>query len=74
MLAPAPQLAKPQPISWKVPWVYRIGALVGTAAGAYHGYKRNRSAGWAVGWALAAGAFWPIVLPIIAAQGFGERK
>lgn len=50
------------------------GSVVGTAAGAYHGYKRNDSVGWGIGWALLGGLFWPIVLPISYAQGFGERK
>lgn len=44
------------------------------AASVYHGYKRNRSVGWALVWG-AAGAFFPIVTPAIAlAQGFGKRK
>jgi hypothetical protein len=50
------------------------GSVVGTVAGAYHGYKRNDSVGWGIGWALLGGLFWPIVLPISYAQGFGERK
>jgi hypothetical protein len=47
--------------------------VTATAAGAYHGYKRNDSVGWAIGWGLAAGIFPYIALPIAAAQGFGER-
>ncbi len=52
-----------------------VGSLAGTAAGAYHGYKRNGgSVGWGIGWALLGGMFWPIALPIMFVQGFGERK
>ena len=44
------------------------------AAGAYHGYRRNKSVGWAIGWALA-GSFFPLITTGIAvAQGFGKRK
>lgn len=50
--------------------------IVSTAAGmagAYHGYKRNKgSVGWAVGWTILAGLFWPIAVPIMVAQGFGK--
>lgn len=43
------------------------------AASAYHGYKRNRSVGWAVAWGLLGGLF-PVITPAIAfAQGFGKR-
>jgi hypothetical protein len=48
--------------------------MAGLAAGAYHGYKRNDSVGWAIGWAVLGSLFWPIALPIMFAQGFGERK
>lgn len=44
------------------------------AASAYHGYKRNRTVGWALLWGLS-GALFPIITPTIAvAQGFGKRK
>ena len=52
------------------------GAIVAasTFAGAYHGYKRNRSIGWAAWWGLM-GAVFPIITPAVAlAQGFGKRK
>lgn len=49
-------------------------ATASMAASAYHGYKRNDSIGWAVGWAILGGIF-PIITPAIAlAQGFGKRK
>lgn len=49
-------------------------SLTGTIAGAYHGYKRNRSWGWAIGWALLGGMFPIITLPVSLAQGFGKPK
>lgn len=43
-------------------------------ASAYHGYKRNKSVGWALVWGFFGGAF-PIVVPAIAvAQGFGKPE
>lgn len=50
------------------------GALAGTMAGAYHGYKRNGSIGMAIVWALAGGIFWPVAIPIMFVQGFGKKK
>lgn len=50
-----------------------IGAA-GAAAGAYHGYKRNKSVGWAVGWALLGGIVPIITVPLSLAQGFGKAK
>lgn len=55
------------------PW-YRYLAAAGTIAGAYHGYKRNNSIGWAIGWGLLGGAFPFFTIPVALAQGFGERK
>lgn len=43
---------------------------VGLGLGAYHGYKRNDSIGWAIVWALCGSAV-PII-PIAFAQGFAE--
>lgn len=49
-------------------------SVAGGAAGAYHGYKRTDSAGWAVGW-FVFGSFLPVLaLPIALAQGFAEPK
>jgi len=50
-------------------WIVDTASM---AACAYHGYKRNNSIGWAIGWALLGGMF-PIITPVIAvAQGFGK--
>lgn len=54
--------------------IWRLLSIASTAACAYHGYKRNDSVGWAVGWALLGGMF-PVITPAIAvAQGFGKKK
>lgn len=50
-----------------------IGTL-GAAAGAYHGYKRNNSIGWAIGWSLLGAVFPIITVPVSLAQGFGKKK
>lgn len=49
-------------------------SAIGTVAGAYHGYARNKSVGWALGWAMLGGAFPFVTVPVAFAQGFGERK
>ena len=49
-------------------------ALAGTGLGAYHGYKRNESIGWAIAWGLLGGIFPIIAIPVAFAQGFGQRK
>lgn len=52
----------------------KVLGWVAVGAATYHGYRRNQSVGWAIGWAVAAG-FAPIITTGIAvAQGFGKRK
>jgi hypothetical protein len=47
---------------------------VSAAASAYHGYRRNNSLGWALGWGILGGLF-PLITPTIGlAQGWGKRK
>ena len=53
--------------------VWLAASTAGLAAGAYHGYKRNDSVGWAVGWALLGSMFPFITIPVSFAQGFGKR-
>lgn len=49
-------------------------SAAGGAAATYHGYKRNKSIGWALLWGAFGGLF-PIVTNVIAlAQGFGKPK
>ena len=53
-----------------------MGAIstISAAASGYHGYKRNNSVGWAIGWFFLGGLF-PIITPVIAyAQGFGKPR
>jgi hypothetical protein len=54
--------------------VWGILSVAGAAAGAYHGYRRNRSIGWALVWALC-GSIAPIItVPVALAQGYGKKK
>jgi len=49
-----------------------VGLTAATAVSAYHGYRRNRSIGWALVWG-AMGFLFPVMTPTIAlAQGFGQ--
>ena len=52
-----------------------ILSLAGAGLGAYHGYKRYGESGWgAFGWFLLGGMFPVIAIPVMFAQGFGQRK
>ena len=54
--------------------VWMALAAVSSAASAYHGYKRNKSVGWALWWGFAGGLA-PVITPVIAiAQGFGKPR
>ncbi len=54
--------------------IWAVLATASAAASAYHGYKRNRSVGWAIWWFFMGGLF-PVVTPVIAvAQGYGKEK
>ena len=47
---------------------------ISALAMAYHGYKRTKSVGWALGWS-AFGALAPLLAPVIAvAEGFAKPK
>lgn len=52
--------------------INKVAGYAGYMAGAYHGYKRNESVGWAFGWALFGGLIWPLAIPVMFAQGFGK--
>lgn len=54
--------------------LWALASLAGTAAGAFHGYRRNDSVGWGVWWALMGGLFPIVTVPIAVAQGFGEPE
>lgn len=70
--APAPAVASPARKAFVV--AYSIASVAGAALGAYHGYKRNDSVGWAIYWSLLGSLFPVIVIPVAYAQGIGERK
>lgn len=55
--------------------LWDAAAVVGCAAGVYHGYRRNHgSIGWALGWGLL-GVSLPIVsIPLSLAEGFGKPE
>jgi hypothetical protein len=53
---------------------YMALSAAGTAVGAYHGWKRDESVGWAIGWALLGGIAPFIVIPVAFAQGMGKKK
>lgn len=55
-------------------WPYRALAIAGTVLGAFHGYKRNSSVGWAIVWGLLGGAFPFFTIPVSLAQGFGKKR
>jgi hypothetical protein len=52
-------------------WRKALGMVAGAAC-AYHGFKRNESAGWAVAWAAFGSGAPFLALPIALAQGFGK--
>ena len=54
--------------------LYTALALATTMASVYHGYKRNDSIGWALGWGLFGSALPVVAIPVMLAQGFGDRK
>lgn len=54
--------------------LWRWLAIVGMGVGAYHGYKRNHSVGWAIGWGLFGGFLPIIAIPVALAQGIGKPK
>lgn len=59
------------PVAQSLVDVYPVLAAAGMAVGAYHGYKRDRSVGWAIGWGFLGGMFPYFVIPIALAQGIG---
>lgn len=77
---PAPPLVSPAPEDVVVvemsplPTLGRLLSLAGFVGGAYHGYKRNQSAGWAFGWAVFGGIVPIFALPLAVAQGFAQPK
>lgn len=51
-----------------------VMSTVGAVSGAYHGYKRNSSIGWSVGWFFLGALIPYLTIPISLAQGYGKPK
>lgn len=51
----------------------RAISMAGAGIGAYHGYKRNGSIGWAIGWGLLGGMFPVFTTAIAFAQGIDKK-
>jgi hypothetical protein len=67
---PPPPPETPAVAGWQT--ALKIAAPFAGAASAYHGYKRNNSAGWAVGWFLFGATLPFLAVPIALAQGYGK--
>lgn len=64
----------PNPLGRALRVAYGLASIAGAGMGAYHGYKRNNSWGWALGWAVLGSLVPIITIPVSLAQGFGEPK
>ena len=54
--------------------VWQVASAISSTLCIYHGYKRNKSVGWAIWWGLMGGIA-PVIAPVIAvAQGFGKER
>ena len=54
--------------------VWGVLSTLSAAASGFHGYRRNNSLGWGVGWFILGGIC-PVLTPTVAvAQGFGKPK
>lgn len=57
-----------------LPTIKGVATIAAASAATYHGYRRNKSIGWALVWGVL-GTIFPVVTSAIAlAQGFGQRK
>jgi hypothetical protein len=53
---------------------WSIISTISGAVSAYHGYKRNNSVGWGIGWFIL-GSIFPVLTPVIAfAQGYAKPR
>ena len=53
---------------------YGLLSLAGSVSGAYHGYKRHNSVGWAIGWAILGGMLPVITIPLSLAEGYAKPE
>lgn len=67
-------LSEPGPGMRAFKVLYGIAGIAGAAVGAYHGYKRNDSVGWAIVWSLLGSVAPVVVIPVAYAQGIGKHK
>lgn len=75
MLGQEDQVLDPYPQQTKLwRWAWALLSVLGAATGAYHGYRRNDSIGWALGWAVLGGLFPIVTIPVSLAQGYGQPK
>ncbi len=70
----AQQVVDVSPLRKAAVVAYGIASIAGAAIGAYHGYKRNDSVGWAICWSLLGSLAPVIVIPVAYAQGIGKPK
>lgn len=73
----APPASNPQtPAAGSSEWmtVYEVASFAGAALGAYHGYKRNNSVGWAFGWFIFGAVLPVLAIPVMFAEGFGKPE
>jgi hypothetical protein len=59
---------------WDFKTLEAIGLLASAGAAAIHGYRRNQSIGWALGWFCAAMIFPVATLALAVGQGFAKPK
>lgn len=69
-------MADSRPAAFKsaLAMAYGVASIAGAGIGAYHGYRRNDSVGWAIVWSLLGAIAPVIVIPVAYAQGIGERR
>lgn len=48
--------------------------LAGAAIGVYHGFKRDNSVAWALGWGVMGATLPVLTIPLALAQGIGQPK
>lgn len=75
LMAPTVGLAESKGLGI-MPVIGGIGSLVTSVLGVYHGYRRNGSVGWALGWFFFGALAWPVALPLMFAMkpGFAKPK